>query len=198
MELDGLRGEADKYRTECEALAQELNAVNHHRTVLRDTLEQLDREVKEKVDMVSDLQARLSAAHHQMQQQGGMINASATGLGLDDSFNASLSMGGTGVGGGAHRTVGGASTAMMHTEAASAAVGEVEEGLHRQVLRYKARAAAMDELATIYRTSVLALYADGASYGAAQFGWQPHGVPVLADSRGNGAGLHLIGKNSYD
>ena len=44
------------------------------------------------------------------------------------------------------------------------------EQLVRQVARYKAKAGAMEELVTIYRTSVTALYSDGSSYGAAQFG----------------------------
>ena len=44
------------------------------------------------------------------------------------------------------------------------------EQLVRQVARYKAKAGAMEELAAIYRTSVIALYSDGSSYGAAHFG----------------------------
>ncbi len=135
MELESLRSELDKYRTENTELVQELSAVNHHRTVLRDTLDQLDREVRERVDLLSDLQA--STRRHQSSPAGkGHPGLDETALGV---------------------------------------MGDVEEGLHRQVLRYKARAKAFEELSTIYRTSVLALYADGASYGAAQFGWQPHG-----------------------
>ena len=133
MELDSLRSELDKYRTENTELVQELSAVNHHRTVLRDTLDQLDREVRERVDLLSDLQA--STRHHTSPHGKGRQGLDETALGV---------------------------------------MGDVEEGLHRQVLRYKARAKAFEELSTIYRTSVLALYADGASYGAAQFGWQPH------------------------
>ena len=43
------------------------------------------------------------------------------------------------------------------------------EQLVRQVARFKAKAGAMEELASIYRTSVTAIYSDGSSYGAAQF-----------------------------
>lgn len=167
-----MRTELNQHRAQNEELVQELNAVNHHRTVLRDTIEQLDREVREKVDMITDLQASKglhSSAHWAVQ-------------GLEDSFGASM-------GRGQRASTPGAG---LHTEAATAAAGEVEEGLQRQVLRYKARAAAVDELATIYRTSVLALYADGASYGAAQFGWQPHGMPV--DLAPKTPGVHLIGE----
>lgn len=170
VELDTLRTELEQHRTENAELVQELNAVNHHRTVLRDTIDQLDREVREKVDMITELQASGNNKH-------GVY-------GMDDSFNANANVS---AGRGGNRSSG----AGLHNEAASAAAGEVEEGLHRQVLRYKARAAAVDELATIYRTSVLALYADGASYGAAQFGWQPHGMPV--DLAPKTPGVHLIG-----
>ena len=143
-ELDSMRTEYEQYRTENAELVQELSAVNHHRTVLRDTIEQLDREVREKMDMLTDLQATVGAYP-------------AHGVGVDSSF-------------------------------AALAQGELDDGLHRQVLRYKARAAAVDDLATIYRTSVLALYSDGASYSAAQFG----GVP--ADATGKTQGVQLIGK----
>ena len=149
MEVEGLRSELNKYRSENTELVQELNAVNHHRTVLRDTLDQLDREVREKVDLLSDLQAtrQLRAGH----------------LGADDTVNVN-------------------------------SAGDVEETLHRQVMRYKARAAAVDELATIYRTSVLALYADGASYGAAQFGWQPHGGVGASGDFSKSHGMQLVGE----
>lgn len=175
VELDTVRTELDQFRNENAELVQELNAVNHHRTVLRDTIEQLDREVREKVDMLSELQA------HKGAHTAAHSSANWQTQGLDDSFNASTARGNSR-----------SAAAGLHTDAANAAAGEVEEGLHRQVLRFKARAAAVDELATIYRTSVLALYADGASYGAAQFGWQPHGVPV--DLAPKTPGVHLIGK----
>jgi hypothetical protein len=140
-----MRSEFEQYRAENAELVQELNAVNHHRTVLRDTIDQLDREVREKVDLLSSLQATVGAYP-------------SNGLGLDSSFVAM-------------------------------AAGERDDGLHRQVLRYKARAAAVDDLANIYRTSVLALYADGASYGAAQFGGHPAGS-------GGPQGVQLIGKSA--
>jgi hypothetical protein len=170
--------------------------------VLRDTVDQLDREVREKVDMLSEAQtlARGQAhAHWQGQGQGQGQRSALDVSGLDDSFNASYNGGG---GGGGASSYAGRSSAphkqQQYAEsgagptAASAADGADLEALQRQVLRYKARAAAMDQLASMYRTSVLALYADGASYGAAQFGWQPHGVPVEFQAN-KGNGLHLIG-----
>ena len=149
MELESLRSELEKYRVENTELVQEMNAINHHRTVLRDTLDQLDREVREKVDLLADQQAT-----RQLHTSGR--------LHLDETVAGVL--------------------------------GDVEEGLHRQVLRYKARAKAFDELATVYRTSVLALYADGASYGAAQFGWQPHGLGSSGEFTTKPHGVQLIGK----
>jgi hypothetical protein len=168
--------------------------------VLRDTVDQLDREVREKVDMLSEAQALARGqahAHGQGQGQRSALDIS----GLDDSFNASYNGGG---GGGASSYAGRSGAPHKQQQqsqyaesgagpaAASAADGADLEALQRQVLRYKARAAAMDQLASMYRTSVLALYADGASYGAAQFGWQPHGVPVEFQAN-KGNGLHLIG-----
>jgi chromosome segregation ATPase len=136
-----MRSEFEQYRAENAELVQELSAVNHHRTVLRDTIEQLDREVREKVDMLTDLQASVGA--HSAHQRA-----------LDASYLGAA---------------------------------EGDDALHRQLMRYKARAAAVDNLATIYRTSVLALYSDGASYGAAQFGGAP-------GSTLNTQGMQLIGR----
>lgn len=115
-------------KSEHSDLLHELHAVNHHRTVLRDTLEQLDREVKAKGAALSELQLLHSPV------EGGAAAKSQQVDGDDE--------------------------------------------LRRRAVRYKARSEAMDELATIYRSGVLALYPDGASYGAAQYGWQS--MPVTA------------------
>jgi len=116
--METLREEVDRMKSENSDLLHELHAVNHHRTVLRDTLDQLDREVKAKGVALSELQLQ------------------------------------------------------QHTSDGTAKSVDVDDELRRRAQRYKARSEAMDELATIYRSSVLALYPDGASYGAAQYGWQ--------------------------
>lgn len=122
-------------------MSEELKAVNHHRNVLRDTVEEVEKRLRETTD---DKSERLFDQSRRADRVRSSIDA------ISD--------------------------------------GDIES-LKRQIARYKARASAMDELAGIYRTSVLALYADGASYGAAQFGWQPHGRPQEFPTKG----IHLIG-----
>jgi chromosome segregation ATPase len=134
--MDVLRSEVQRQKAEYAHLAHELDAVTHHRTVLRDTIEQMDKQLRLKIDEV----AAMRFPSESQSVDGG--------AGVAD-----------------------------------------DEALRRQVQRLKARAAAVDELASTYRVSVLALYADGASYGAAQFGWQAHGLPQEFNSRG----VHLIG-----
>jgi hypothetical protein len=48
--------------------------------------------------------------------------------------------------------------------------GEEEEVLRRQIARYRARCSGMDDLVAVFRQGFMALYPDGASYGAAQHG----------------------------
>ena len=108
--------EIDRVRREAQGRESELRAVEHHRDVLRDTVEQLERQVRLKTDA------------------------------LADAMRYPHSVDGTGVGG-----------------------SEEEEVLRRQIARYHARCTGMDELVSSYRAGVLALYADGSSYGAAQY-----------------------------
>ena len=108
--------EVDRIRREAQGRESELRAVEHHRDVLRDTVEQLERQVRLKTDA------------------------------LADAMRYPHSVDGTGVGG-----------------------SEEEEVLRRQIARYHARCTGMDELVCSYRAGVLALYADGSSYGAAQY-----------------------------
>eukprot|EP01034_Spumella_vulgaris_P026587 gene26587-33188_t len=71
-------------------------------------------------------------------------------------------------------------------------IGVLESSLKqrsRERLLSTHRAVAVDELASTYSVRVLALYADGASYGSAQFGWQANGL--LQDF--NSKDVHLIG-----
>jgi uncharacterized protein YoxC len=118
-------------REEVQTLKKELKAVNHHRGVLRETVDQLEREVRGKVDSLAEA---LAQAQNDVSAAEMALNGS--GLSLRERF------------------------------------AEDEEALRRQVSRYRVRALAMEELVAIYRAGVIALYADGASYGAAQYGWQ--------------------------
>ena len=133
-------------KSEHSDLLHELHAVNHHRTVLRDTLDQLDREVKAKGAALSELQL-LHAPPPLLPEGGAAAKAQS-----------------------------------------QSSQGEGDDELRRRAMRYKARSEAMDELATIYRSGVLALYPDGASYGAAQYGWQS--MPAAAvTSKGTGGSM---------
>lgn len=135
-------------KSEHSDLMHELHAVNHHRTVLRDTLDQLDREVKAKGAALTELQ---------------LLHSPVEGLS--------------------------AATTTAATAAKAQVVSyEGDDELRRRAMRYKARSEAMDELATIYRSSVLALYPDGASYGAAQYGWQSMPVAMKGTTTGSGGG----------
>ncbi len=132
-----MRSELARHQADRDNIAFELKAVSHHRAVLRDTVEQLERQVRQKADKIADLEFQLDS---QAQQY--------------DRYNEDVD------------------TSMV---SASGGDNGGDDELRRQVVRYKARAAAMEELSVTYRVSIMALYADGASYGAAQFGWQPFG-----------------------
>ena len=142
-EIIELRYENERVKIENNDLIQELQAINHHRTILRDAIEQLDREIKDKIDIINEYQSKY--------------------VDSNDILNKSYHKNENNI--------------------------DIEDELRRRCHRYKTKSIAMEELATIYRTSILALYADGASYGAAQYGWQPMGVPQGFTNKG----LHLIG-----
>ena len=48
--------EADKYKLECQNTVAELKAVEHHRGILRETVEQLERQIRIKSDALADSQ----------------------------------------------------------------------------------------------------------------------------------------------
>lgn len=63
VELSALRTELDKQKAENAELTQEVTAINYHRTVLRDTIEQLERQVKEQSDKMGQLHAQVESAN---------------------------------------------------------------------------------------------------------------------------------------
>jgi hypothetical protein len=160
------KAEAEFVKHELSTLQQELQAVSHHRNVLRETVDQLEKQLRSKVDSwveshfahdTSGISGNLH--HHPHQQLGGNEDSpGSTSARVKDSGN---------------------NTRRLNAN-------EDDEHSRKQVLRFRARAMAMEELASIYRGGVLALYADGASYGAAQYGWQQH-----SDSR-DGLGVGWI------
>ena len=130
-----MRKELARHQADRDNIAYELKAVNHHRTVLRDATEQLERAVKNQADTIADLEFQVE----QLQgRTGSRSGAAATVAGSDTP------------GDWANTSVEGAAGAQRDSSG--------EEALLRQVNRYKARAAAMEELSVTYRVSVLALY----------------------------------------
>jgi peptidoglycan hydrolase CwlO-like protein len=123
-EVSAANMEIESLRKDLAHSAKELKAANHHRAVLRDTIDEVEKQVRQKTDALADTQS------------------------------VSISM------------------SYMHTDDS--------ESLHRMISRYRARSLAMEELVAIYRAGVLALYADGSTYGAANHAWtdEPDGLGV--------------------
>lgn len=116
-------GPSDDSKKEIESLRHELQAVSHHRNVLRDSIDKLEKQIKSKSDALTDVSAQLDTLMRRQQQTG------------------------------------------------KAAITEDElEAMRRQCARFRARANAMEELASLYRGGIVAIYSDGASFGAAQYG----------------------------
>jgi Skp family chaperone for outer membrane proteins len=115
-------------KNEFQKYSRELAAVEHHRAVLKNTVEQMEKQLKQSIDSSYPVE-----------------------------YNKR---------------------------------GDDVDHLRKQIMRYQAKSTALEELCNTYRTSVLAMYADGASYGAAQFGWQPYGTddPSLTANQ-----VHVIG-----
>lgn len=146
-----MRSELSRHQADRDNIAYELKAVSHHRTVLRDSVEQLERQVRQKTDVIADLESEIDKMKQQHRYSGSGKSRNDMNVDLDTSI---VSASGDGGGVSGNNPSG-------------------DDELRRQVARYRARAAAMEELSVTYRVSIMALYADGASYGAAQFGWQP-------------------------
>ena len=121
--MEKIKSELKEKTIENQELSRELQAVSHHRNVLRDAVEQQEKLVKSKIDAIADIQYQLPGLRGE------------------------------------------------HGEDTAVKRDDVEHYL-KQISRYKARSLAMDELVVIYRTGLLALYADGHSYGAANYGWE--------------------------
>ncbi len=105
--------ELEKIAKVNDELAQEIDAINFHRTVLKNTIEEMEQKMFDRIEQL--LQVEL----------GNISN--------DTDL----------------------------------------EKLKREAVRTRTKSKVVEDLSQIYRTGILALYSDGTSYSAAQFGWQP-------------------------
>lgn len=131
--------EVERWKSEAYSSSSELKAVEHHRGILRDAVEQLERQLRLKTDALSD-------------SRGG----------------------------------GGSQGGYGYREGAGSSAADEEEVLRRQIARYHARCSGMDELVAVYRSGLIALYADGSSYGAAQY------APFNDKNKGSFTGIYLL------
>jgi hypothetical protein len=168
----GHKVEVEQLRQDLAAIRKELQAVSHHRNVLRETVDQLEKRLRSKADSLAEAHFHNADSNRDLHLQFS---------GVDDSPGSTMS----------REKVDNAQTRRLNAH-------EDEEHVRKQVLRFRARALAMEDLVSIYRAGVIALYSDGASYSAAQFGWQ-HGND-LNDGLGVGWIEREIGnvKRSYE
>jgi hypothetical protein len=171
MEINSLKHDLEQQKNDYNSIQQELTAVNHHRNILCDTVDQLDQQCKQKNEIVVDLQAQIESLsisfnindennnNNNIDFNNNVINTFSSQNRFSNSINNNNNN----------------NNKNTNKQQEQQFKTEDEESLRRQITRFKARAIAAEEVANIYRISVLALYANGASYGAAQYGWQPHG-----------------------
>jgi len=104
-----MKFELQNLSTANQDLTQEIEAINFHRTILKNTIEEVEHNISSRIELFSE--------------------------------------------------------------------GVSEETDHdktkKELIRYKVKTRSLEEIANVYRTGILALYSDGTSYSAAQFGWQP-------------------------
>ena len=77
--------ELARHQADRDNIAYELKAVNHHRTVLRDATEQLERSVKNQADTIADLEFQVERLQG---KTGSRSGAAVTAAGLDTSFTS--------------------------------------------------------------------------------------------------------------
>ncbi len=79
-ELESMRKELARHQADRDNIFYELKAVNHHRTVLRDAPEQLERAVKNQADTIADLEFQVERLQG---RTGSRSGAAVTAAGLD-------------------------------------------------------------------------------------------------------------------
>ena len=146
----------DDLRREIISLKQELRAINHHRNVLRESLDQLEGQLKRRFDF-------------QVEGTPGLLFDASPGPGLDPKQQLDDSM----------------------TSGKAPERSSDDDVLRKQVARFRARSAALEEVVSIYRSGLMALYPDGSSYSATQMnaadkagkgGWAAGEVALLRRS----------------
>ncbi|KAJ1430249.1 hypothetical protein B484DRAFT_448977, partial [Ochromonadaceae sp. CCMP2298] len=173
-EVARLSGERDH-------LSRELSAAAHHREVLRGAVQGLEERVRRGAEVEVELGEQLAQVqgakggygdslypphsqppHSQQQGEGHHSTASHANNHSDLSNNLS------------HNP---SQNNLSHNPSHNLSLSDVgtaellragETQLRRQALRYRARAAAFQDLCEVYRAGVLALYPDGTSYSSAQ------------------------------
>ena len=139
VDVNSYSREIEGLKRELKSAQAEVQAVQHHRAVLRDSIEKLERELLSRSEEIADLKGSVVAGH---------FEESGT---------------------------------------------DIDGGLRRQNQRYRSRASALEDLVTIYRSAMIALFPDGSSYGAQQFLSPTSGFAVpLPDDTG---GLEIRNSN---
>ncbi|KAJ1442925.1 hypothetical protein B484DRAFT_389787, partial [Ochromonadaceae sp. CCMP2298] len=153
-----------------------VTAVTHHRALLSGTILQLEERVLEQAMRLGEQGGGVGVGIGVGTGMGaGMGVGTGMGVGMGVGVGAGMGIGagaGAGIGAGAGAGVGAGAGAGIGAGAGAdelASLPQEEERLHavRTVKRALARAQAAQELAGLYRTGLVALYADGATYSAA-------------------------------
>eukprot|EP01041_Mallomonas_annulata_P002275 gene2275-4425_t len=151
--------EIEHLRKEITTLRQEVRAVSHHRSVLREAIDQMEAQLKRRAETYNT--------------NTNNTNTELT-LGLRSSSPLPMSMrGGSGGGGGGGGGMFGLEPKQQLDESMTSGrapdINSDDDILRKQVARFRARSSAMETLVGIYRSGIIALYPDGSSYGLAQF-----------------------------
>ena len=142
----------EQYNHDITELNKELKAVSHHRNVLRDTIEQLEKQIKLKYDQLAEVTSQNEMLTNRIQQNEHRHNNNNSSNSLNNSNHNNTSRG----------SLFGSSGTMNDND-------EECDVLRRQSNRFRIRSFAMEELVTIYRMGIMALYPNGATYSSAQY-----------------------------
>ena len=139
----GQKEEIATLEQENKELRAEIQAISHHRGILKQTIEQVEKQLRLKSEDIAEITSQRDVLDFQYRKLTRDGDGDVMGDNDDDDV------------------------------------------LRKQCNRFRARSLAMEELLSIYRASVMALYPDGSTYGAAQF--QAFTRPLSTGTGGNGA-----------
>lgn len=164
VEIDILRREVNEAR-------QEWKAVSHHRNVLRDTVEHLEKQIKNKSDEIADVLSKnekYSSCLKALNRDPELARLISVQLSTYKDSSLDRSNG---------------SNVLPEDDE--------EDILRNQCHRLRTRTLAMEELVSMYRMGIIALYPDGSSYNLAQYSNLQNN-----DSEPDGQLSNLTGVNS--